>query len=266
MQKNTFSFAGNIPEKYDRYLGPYLFEPFAQNLVECIKDNPQNILEIACGTGRVTRNIMNKMISNSKLVATDINPDMMALAKQRAHAPNVTWLQADAQQLPFEDATFDCVICQFAIMFFPDKQKAFNEVFRVLKSGGQFLFSTWDKIENNATSHISHLTVKRLLQDQPAFYDIPFSMYHPGELKILAHAAGFEKINIKKVTLTGHSPSAKDIAIGYTEGNPVVNEIMKINPELVETIKKEIAETINKQVSKDPVQAELSAWVGDAEK
>ena len=267
MSTTNFSFSGSIPEKYDRYLGPYIFEPYAIYITERIKNSPGKVLEIACGTGRVTMHIAKKIGRHAKLIATDINPDMLEIAKQRVDAKNVQWQVADAQQLSFDDNSFDCIVCQFGYMFLPDKQKGFNEAWRVLKPGGQFLFNTWDKVENNITAYISRQIITEFFKDNPPeFYKIPFSMYDPEEMRTYLGNAGFKKMRIERITLPGESSSAIDIANGFVEGNPIITEIQKQDASQVESIKQKVAETIRKKFGDHPVRSELNAWVCEAEK
>ena len=267
MSNADFSFSGSIPGIYDRYLGPYIFEPYAKDISARIKLPVQNLLEIAAGTGRVTRHIAERIGNEVQFIATDLNPDMLAIAKQRVNASPIEWMTANAQDLPFEDNSFDCVICQFGYMFLPDKQRGFNEACRVLRPGGQFLFNTWDKLENNITAYISKRTATAFLKDNPPeFYKVPYSMYDPAELKAYVDRAGFIRTGVQKVTLTGESPSAMDIATGFIEGNPIITEITRQDPALVDKIKTSIAEQIHQEVSKDPVRSELNVWVVEAYK
>lgn len=254
-----------IPGKYERFLGPYLYEPYAIYTKGLIKGFPRFVLELAAGTGRVTKHIAEKIGSEAKLIATDINPGMLNIARTQVHARNVEFLVADSQDLPFPDNSFDCVICQFGFMFLPDRQKGFNEAWRVLKPGGQFISVTWDKAENNVTLSISQETVKSYLKnDPPPFYARPYSMHDPDELQNHLTTAGFSNTKIEKVTLTGTCPAAMEAAIGFVEGNAIVHEILKDGFELLETIKKDIAEKINSKVSPDPVKSNLNAWVCEA--
>lgn len=262
-----FSFGGSIPAKYDHYLGPFIFEPYAKHTASLIKSSSRNILEIAAGTGRVTHHIAAAMHAAAQLTATDINGEMLEVAQAKANSSRVQWQTADAQQLPFDDNSFDCAVCQFGYMFLPDKQKGFDEAFRVLQPGGHFLVSTWDKVENNITAHISFETVAVFLGNHlPPFYTLPHSMYDPGAIITYLQNAGFSNTTYERVELTGVSPAAMDIAAGYVEGNPVINEITKAGADLPGKIKQAIVEKIHTQVSKDPVHASLSAWVFEAYK
>src|ERR1051325_1805043 len=151
MPTNHAAFVGSIPENYDRYLGPVLFKPYANDLAARVAAPADGtVLELACGTGIVTRCLRDRLARTVKLVATDLNEAMMDYARQKFRADeSVEWKQADASDLPFDDRLFDAVVFQFGLMFVPDKAQAASEVFRVLKSGRTFLFSVWDAIERN---------------------------------------------------------------------------------------------------------------------
>ena len=143
-------FAGSIPRLYETYLVPLIFEPYAQDLVNRITLKPlSRVLEIAAGTGVVTRVLASTLLKNVTIVATDLNQAMLDQAAAMSTARPVEWRQADAMQLPFADETFDAIVCQFGVMFFPDKAKAFSEARRVLRDGGAFVFNAWDRIAEN---------------------------------------------------------------------------------------------------------------------
>jgi ubiquinone/menaquinone biosynthesis C-methylase UbiE len=144
-------FSGSIPEFYERHLVPLIFKPYARDLaMRVAKGNPQRVLEIAAGTGVVTRALVALLSTTTQIVATDLNQPMLDHAKaQLAENRRIEWRMADAQALPFEDERFDAVVCQFGVMFFPDKVRAFKEARRVLKAGGRYHFNVWDKISEN---------------------------------------------------------------------------------------------------------------------
>ncbi|HLW13061.1 MAG TPA: class I SAM-dependent methyltransferase, partial [Casimicrobiaceae bacterium] len=143
-------FAGSIPEIYDTLLVPLIFEPYAADLARRLAEQPlHRILEIAAGTGVVTRAMARALPPDVSITATDLNAQMIDRARAVGTVRNVEWRPADAINLPFGDGTFDAVVCQFGAMFFPDKQKAFSEARRVLRAGGSLLFNVWDRIEEN---------------------------------------------------------------------------------------------------------------------
>ena len=148
-------FDGSIPEFYDTYLTPLIFEPYARDLAQRVKSRPvDSVLEVAAGTGVVTRAMVDALGSDVSITATDLNQPMLDYGASVRADTSVKWKQADAQALPFDDRTFDAVVCQFSVMFFPDRAKAYAEALRVLKPGGQFYFDVWDRIEENEFAHV----------------------------------------------------------------------------------------------------------------
>ncbi len=191
---------------------------------------------------------------------------MLDVAKIKVKANHVEFVEADAQDLPFPDNCFDLVICQFGFMFLPDKQKGFNEAWRVLKPGGQFLFITWDKAENNITLHISQQTILQFLKaTPPPYFGKAYSaMNDPDQLQRYTTEAGFNKGTVEKITLIGECSLAINAAIGFVEGNSIVKEILKEGgADLLHTIESTIASRINEQVGKDPFCSTLNAWLGE---
>jgi len=240
MDRNVI-FAGSIPENYDRYLGPVIFEPYAADLVSRLRDRKlERVLEIACGTGIVTRRLRDSLPAQTEIVATDLNPDMFEFAKAKfKNGENLTWQQADASALPFPDASFDAVLGQFGMMFFPDKGAAMRESYRVLRSGGVFLFNVWDSIEANPFGQIAHTTIGSFFDhDPPQFYQFPFSLSDPAPIRQLLGAAGFEKVELFAETRPLRSKSAKDFATGLVLGNPTGPELIERGVNVDEVIAK----------------------------
>ena len=180
---------------YDQFLGPLFFEPYAIEVVKRIDPTSvSNVLEIAAGTGRVTRHIRERIPASAKLIASDISEDMLDEAKKKLSHLNIEWQTIDAQQLPFSDSSFNLVVCCFGYMFVPDKPKAFAEVYRVLKPGGMFIFTTWDKLEQNAASYTFRSIAKEYLE-QPLSesYNLATSMSDEPVIGQLLQDAGFLK-------------------------------------------------------------------------
>src|SRR4026208_221686 len=174
-----FDFSGPVPKHYDQFSGPMFFEPYAIEVSNRIDPVSVDIaLELASGTGRVTRHLRDVLPSRTKLIASDISPDMLSVAKEKLKSLEINWEIIDAQQLPFEDGSLDLVVCCFGYMFVPDKLKAFAEVYRVLRPGGMLLFTTWDKLELIGASCVYRNIAKKYLKEPlPESYNLPFSMY-----------------------------------------------------------------------------------------
>lgn len=266
MPENTIQFTAKIAENYEKYLAPVFFISTSKDLVSHLQGNPSSILEIAAGTGQVTRNIVSRF-PEAKVTATDINTGMLDVAKKIVISENVNWQIADACELPFEDNSFDAVICQFGIMFFPDKQKAVNEAFRVLKPGGRFVFNTWDSLENNRICKIPDDVVNRVFEkDPPPFYKIPFSMYDPVEIEGLLKNAGFNNIKVENKKIEGYSESPDNAVTAFTEGNPVYLQIMERNPAILPVFQKMLREELVKEFGPGKFKIPLSEFIAVANK
>jgi ubiquinone/menaquinone biosynthesis C-methylase UbiE len=220
-------FEGSIPENYDRYLGPILFEPFADDMAARLKEaQPESVLELACGSGILTRRLRNAL-PNRRLVATDLNPGMIAYARPKfSPGGNIEWLEADAAALPFSDSSFGAVVCQFGVMFVPEKELVMREAYRVLSPGGVFFFNVWDSMEHNRFAQIAHKTISSFFDvDPPTFYEIPFSFYDPVVIRDLLEQAGFKSIEKFRVSFPCRSKSAAEFATGLVRGNPTATTI-----------------------------------------
>ena len=215
------TFGGSIPEYYDRCLGPAQFDPFGRELASLVPRDPGDVLEIACGTGLVTRRLRDRLDPARRLVASDLSKPMLDYARASlAGIKGIEWREADATKLPFGDAEFGAVVCALGFMFVPDKPAAFREARRVMKSGGHLYFSTWDRIEENSCAKIFADTIERLFPDDPEIYfRLPWTMHDEGELRKLLEDARFEGVAIRKkrLPIVGE---ARTIATGQVRGTP----------------------------------------------
>lgn len=220
------AFVGAIPEIYERCLGPMLFEPYARDMAQRFKGFDGELLETAAGTGRVTR-ALAEAAPNAAITATDLNAPMLAEAGRLVRAPNVHYQTADAQALPFPDQRFDAVVCQFGVMFYPDKPASFAEARRVLRPGGRYVFNVWDELARNELSRVVHETVSGLFpQDPPAFLArTPFGWWDRGVIERALQDAGFAEVALETVALPTASTSAVSAAEGLCLGTPLRGEI-----------------------------------------
>ena len=227
-------FAGSIPQFYEQHLVPLIFEPYAADLAARLRERaPMRVLEIAAGTGVVTRALSRTLPDGSTIVATDLNPAMLDQAAATGTSRPVQWRQADAMQLPFDDASFDAVVCQFGVMFFPDKPKAFAEARRVLKPGGAYVFNVWDRIEENEFADVIGQALERVFPaDPPRFMARTPHGHHDCDLirRDLA-AGGFSAApHIDTVAARSRAGSPRIPAIAYCQGTPWRSEIEARGP------------------------------------
>jgi len=209
------------PAYYDDCLGPVLLEPFAADLARRLPEHPSgDVLEIACGTGRVTRRLREHLSPSVRLVATDVSRAMLDFAKAKLSARHdIEWREADAMKLPFEDSEFAAVVCGFGIMFVPDRHAALKEARRVLKAGGIILFNVWDDIKQNRHALATSDVLEALFPGDPEVsYRVPYEMGDPGPLREFLVAAGFGQVRIetKRIPIVGADP--RSIATGQIRG------------------------------------------------
>jgi ubiquinone/menaquinone biosynthesis C-methylase UbiE len=222
-------------------------------------------LEIAAGTGRVTRHIRERIPASAKLIASDISENMLGEAKKKLSHLDIEWQHIDAQQLPLNDNSIDLVVCCFGYMFVPDKVEAFAEVYRVLRPGGMFLFTTWDRLEQNAASYITRSIAKEYLEEPlPESYNLATSMSDETLIVQLLQDAGFSKKTIEKVKQFSVSPSAKEAACGLVEGAQFYKEIKKRNPAWIAEIKIKVEKELAEKFGTAPMIAPISAVISQA--
>ncbi|MES0129387.1 methyltransferase domain-containing protein [Mesorhizobium sp. M0029] len=229
MSETDKVFAGSIPENYDRYMVPLIFEPFAADLARRAASlSPGAVLEVAAGTGVVTRALAPKLSPGASYVVTDLNQPMLDYAASR-QAPDsrIQWRQADALALPFEDAAFDLVCCQFGAMFFPDRAAGYREAKRVLKTGGHFLFNVWDRIEENVFANdVTNALAEIFPNDPPRFLArTPHGYNDTALIRGELEAAGFSRVVIDTRAEQSRASSPRLPAVAYCQGTPLRNEI-----------------------------------------
>jgi ubiquinone/menaquinone biosynthesis C-methylase UbiE len=228
-------FAGSIPARYDRYLGPLLFEPYAEKVAERARVlQPRRILETAAGTGIVT-SALHRTLPDAEIVATDLNPAMLDVAAEKFPSGEVRFQPADALDLPFGEREFDLVVCQFGIMFFPDKVKGNSEARRVLRDGGTCLTLLWDRLALNPDSQaLCQALVEEFPTDPPRFLErMPFSYADRDAIERDMRAAGFTDVTIEAVPAASRV-DAHAAAYGMCVGSPMSAEIAERGPDAVE--------------------------------
>lgn len=253
------SWLEDMPEFYDRCLGPALFAPYASRLAGIAASHaPRSVLEVAAGTGILTAELV-RGLPGAQITATDLNPAMVSWAARRVSGP--TWLPADAQCLEFPDSSFDVVVCQFGVMFFPDKAKAFAEAARVLRLGGVFVFAVWDTVD---TSHFPAALVAALadvIRDDPPDFvvRIPHGYHDTDQIRFDIAAGGLMVEGVERLVLRGAAPSARVIAEGFCYGTPLRFALQERGD--LEQLTAAVAGHMTSRLGAGPVEGDLAGYV-----
>jgi len=263
-------FAGSIPKLYETHLVPLIFEPYAEDLARRLGGRSLGrVLEIAAGTGVVTRRLASTLPESVSIVATDLNQAMIDQAKAVGTKRPVEWRQADAQALPFADATFGAVVCQFGVMFFPDKTKAYAEARRVLRPGGVLLFNVWDKLEENEFPHeIETALAASFPSDPPRFLSrTPYAHHDRAVIaRDLANAGFTESPRFESLTARSRASSARIPALAFCRGTPLRGEIEARGAARLDEATDAAAAAISKRFGAGAVDGKIQALVVSVER
>ena len=243
---------------------PLIFEPYAADLAERVAAvQPQEVLEVAAGTGVVTRALASRLHADVRIVATDLNPPMLDQAARRLSDARVEWRQADALALPFEDQRFDAVVCQFGAMFFPDRVGAYREALRVLRPGGRFLFNVWDRLDLNPASLAVSGAVASLFPDDPPGFlaRTPFGYHDTGRIEADLRAAGFGDIGFETVARRSRTGAPREAAVGLCGGSPLRAEIEARDVSRLVEADEAAAAALESFAGPDGIDAPMSAHV-----
>ncbi|MBS1559739.1 MAG: class I SAM-dependent methyltransferase [Bacteroidetes bacterium] len=269
MSKEAYQFGGDDAANYDRYLGPLIFEPSARIFLPYLKTLPaKSILETSAGTGRLTSHLRHGFPITIRLTSTDVSSDMLMLAQQKLKGQQVEFKIANGLQLPFVDSSFDLVVNQYGLMFFPDRQKGFDEAYRVIKPGGHFAFATWDRTEDMPLFKIpiiDHIIPYFKGEDTSRFH-LPFSLHNPRELLGFLKNAGFKHNKIILTEFVGTTDDVMNIVNGLFLKHPLSRAVHDKDPARVNPMAIEIEKSFTDFWGKAPFEFSLKAWIGIGQK
>jgi ubiquinone/menaquinone biosynthesis C-methylase UbiE len=258
-------FVGAIPEIYDRLLVPLIFEVYAADLAQRVAAlKPQRVLELAAGTGALSRAMASRLSPATRILSTDLNQPMLDRAAARQNGDGrVAWQQADALALPLEDQRVDLVACQFGVMFFPDKVKGYREVYRVLRPDGHYIFNVWDRIEENDLAHCISVALEAHFPDDPPRFmaATPHGYFDTGRIRDELTTAGFSEIAIETIAHRSRANSAHDVATAFCQGTPLRNEILTRDPEGLQEATEASAQALRREFGSGAIEGRIRAHV-----
>lgn len=264
MPHSDSEFTSDVASFYDDILVPLIFEAYGQDLAERTRLlMPGTVLEVACGTGVVTRALAKTLPADAEITATDLNGAMVAHAQSLGAHREVTWREADVMSLPFADDSFDVVVCQFAVMFFPDRVAAYREVRRVLRPGGSFLFSTWNGIDRNEfAAEVTRALGVEFPADPPSFLPrTPHGYWDVARIESDLQGAGFTTMSAEQKDEVSRATDAIVPATAYCQGTPLRGEIVARDPGGLQRCTDLAAAAVAQRFGEGPIESSISATV-----
>jgi len=266
MESNA-AFTGSIPDNYDKGLGPVIFADYAADMARLVAaSGAKNVLEIAAGTGIATRRLRDLLAADARLTASDLNPPMLEIARAKFKpGESVDFQTADGCALPFEDGAFDAVVCQFGVMFFPDKEAGYREARRVLSPGGRYFFSVWDSFRYNRFARLTHeIVASSFVENPPQFYMTPFGHFALDPIKEELTDAGFTDLRIAVLSRAKEVAAPADFARGLVYGNPMIDQIRARGGVEPDALVSTLAAALKSEFGADPCRLPMQAIMFEA--
>lgn len=265
MKQSDSAFTGSTPAIYQRFMVPMIFTPYAEDMAARAAGlKPQSVLETAAGTGVVTRAVAARLGAKAAMIATDLNPAMLETAAAlQGDDSRVTFQQADALALPFADHRFDLVLCQFGVMFFPDKVQGHREARRVLAPGGTYIFAVWDQLSANAFVTVVQEELEARFSENPPHFMLrgPHGYHDVETITSAVRQAGFRDVRLETVEMTARAESARHAATGYCQGNPLRLEIEERAPGKLDEVTEAVAARLASRFGSGPIEGPIRAHI-----
>ncbi|WP_171122072.1 MULTISPECIES: class I SAM-dependent methyltransferase [unclassified Ruegeria] len=262
MTTNSASFVGDIPTHYDKGLGPNIFVDYAALIAEKCCDEPaSSVIELAAGTGIVSRFLRDKLPAEASLLVTDLNAPMLEVAKAKFSGDeNIQFAVANAMELPFDGPEFDLMVCQFGVMFFPDKIASYREAARVLRPGGRYVFNVWSPMSENPFSQMAHELMQKVFPDDPpGFYKVPFHYGDPATVLGDLSSAGWSNVTHETIKIQKKIQDLEVFSRSLVFGNPLIDEINERGGVDPEDVVKEFRAELENRFGPDGMTMPLSA-------
>ncbi len=267
MAQSDTVFSGKIPELYDRLMGPMLFQPYAADMVRRLGIlRAGHVLETAAGTGILSRALAAALPELVAITATDLNQPMLDHAAVQPGAARIAWRQADAQALPFAAQMFDAVVCQFGVMFFPDKAAGYREAWRVLKPGGRFLFNVWSALVLSPIPQtVTDVVAAQFPADPPQFLArTPHGYNDIAAITKALGTAGFADVTSERRVERSHAASAHHAATAFCQGSPLRAEIAARDASRLQAVTEIAAQALTQKFGANAIEAPMEAIVFSA--
>ena len=262
---SQWHFAGSVPENYERYLVPTIFSPWAVLLVDIAAPQlGERVLDVACGTGIVARLVAGRVGPGGKVVGLDSSPAMLAVARSVSPISGaaVEWSEASALAIPFPEATFNLVLCQQGLQFFPDRPAALREVHRVLVPDGRLVLSVWRAIQYSpGFAILAEALARHVSSEAGKAMQTPFSLGEVDELRTLVVAAGFRDVTIRSAVKSLRFPSPEDFVRRYVAGSALAGLVAQVSPDIPEALLGDVRQELHNHVDDEGVAFPIEAHV-----
>lgn len=235
------NYGGDAPGNYQKFFVPSIGGPVAKDLLAIANLKPQeHVLDVACGTGVVTRQAAEHVGPQGKVTGLDLNPGMLAAA--RASTPEnlaIEWIEANAENMPLDDGTYDVVLCQMGLQFMPNKLAALREIHRVLLPGGRIHINLPGP-KPQIFGAMADGIARHFGAEGANFIELVFSMHDPNELRDLFEETGFTEVNIEAGPKKLIVPSPQEFLWQYIHSTPLAQPAMDAGTQLRDALENDV--------------------------